>query len=510
MIEKDLITKLNTHYKSSEYIILKDHESANFDLIKNKYTPFLNISNKENLWVGIKDEKVFENGLKPKIVSFYTKKTNYEICAKKLKKSLMKIAYNDFLIEGVEATNYWETNCSFKPSFILHMLKKEKKPVLWVDADAQVKKIPYIPEGVDFALHLYNGWEFASGTLFFNYTESAILLLEKWCELSALKPIIWDQMLLDEAWSIISKSHELTTCWLPNSYTYIFDQPNKINDPHIIHFQESRNQIKRDKPLYSQRLVEDRKYNIPSNKKFDIKCFGSTTNEFNWQNVELDLHKLIDYIYKIRTKDNKKVNFIQIGAMDGIRFDPLHKHIKEKSFEGFLIEPNYEMFNLLRENYSESEGLTFINSAIHSDSKVTLNRIPKEVIDNGILPEWALGISSIYTNRNALGGKQVDDETLSLIKKHMISEEVDCITIESLIENNNLTNLDILQIDTEGNDWNILSSFPVNKIAPLIINFEYYNLPSNELHLALNWLLENGYIYSKDHKDITATLLRFK
>lgn len=501
-----LIDNIKSEYDEHDTLILRNHELKNE--LKAKFLPIVSSNFGENIWVGAKSSRFFDKGLKPKVISYYTKNTSYQDCAMELKSSLDTIGYDNYLIHGVDSAGDWEVNCSLKPEFILNTLKETKGPVLWVDADAKVKRAPLIPHYVDFGVHLYDDWEFASGTLFFNYTENAIELLKNWTFLSKIKPLIWDQMLLDQAWCEVSTSSPLITCWLPNSYTYIFDQKNCISAPHIIHYQESRTQTKKKKPNFSNRLVSSRKNNIANEERFDILPTGTSIDDYTWPDIILDLNILIDRLYSIKGGSGKRFEFIQVGAMDGKRFDPLHKHIKAKNLKGILLEPNKEMFDLLVENYRAYDQLTLINAAIHNEEKIILNRIPRDVIENEILPEWALGISSIYTDRNALGGKQVDNETLSLIQKYMVSEEVDCVTLESLISEYNISELDLLQVDTEGHDWQVLSSFPIKKIKPMIINFEYYNLPKDEQLEAQQWLIDHGYAFTKDHKDITATLLR--
>lgn len=61
-----------------------------------------------------------------------------------------------------------------------------------------------------------------------------------------------------------------------------------------------------------------------------------------------------------------QVNFIQIGANDGLRNDPLRPLIVEHDWHGVLIEPLPTVFPLLERNYAylERPGLVFLNAAV--------------------------------------------------------------------------------------------------------------------------------------------------
>ncbi|MEL6311891.1 MAG: hypothetical protein AAFQ17_05925, partial [Pseudomonadota bacterium] len=76
---------------------------------------------------------------------------------------------------------------------------------------------------------------------YFNRTPLARMVLDRWAELCESRPEIWDQIHLDAAWEMVSARHPLRTCWLPASYTKIFDLEAAHGDePVIEHFQASR------------------------------------------------------------------------------------------------------------------------------------------------------------------------------------------------------------------------------------------------------------------------------
>ena len=52
----------------------------------------------------------------------------------------------------------------------------------------------------------------------------------------------------------------------------------------------------------------------------------------------------------LRVKNHGQVTFVQVGANDGYRFDPLRKHIVAYHWPGLLIEPQPDVFAELKQN----------------------------------------------------------------------------------------------------------------------------------------------------------------
>lgn len=173
-----------------------------------------------------------------KVVSFYTPK--YEEPVKILEKSLkyFKIPYK---ITPKKDTGDWVKNCAMKPGFILEQWGASNVPIVWLDADAVVKKNPYlfIRIDTDMGAHFrcdkrYHN-ELLSGTLFFNKTDGAKRILEKWVERCEKYEGEWDQIALAD---VVSRMDDISVYRLPSTYTKIFDTME--GDAVIEHFQHSR------------------------------------------------------------------------------------------------------------------------------------------------------------------------------------------------------------------------------------------------------------------------------
>lgn len=175
-----------------------------------------------------------------KIISFYTPNSHYAVHVQDLKASLdrFSIPYEIYLCEGKTT---WEHICAYKATFIYEKWKESNCPVVWLDCDATVEKAPVLfgEINADFAVHKWEGWRFASGTIYFDKTPVAEKLLQQWILRCEADPTTWDQVLLQSAWCDIACDTELKTYWLPRSYLQIFDGVTE-EEPVIRHWQASR------------------------------------------------------------------------------------------------------------------------------------------------------------------------------------------------------------------------------------------------------------------------------
>lgn len=138
----------------------------------------------------------------------------------------------------------WTRNCAMKPAFIRdRMLQYPGRPIVWLDADARVRRRPVLFEqldGVDFAAHWRGGCELLSGTMYFGPTPASRALVVAWCEHQLRTPDVWDQRVLQRV--IESGAVEgLVTRKLPAAYTAIFDAGMCPEEDRVIsHHQASR------------------------------------------------------------------------------------------------------------------------------------------------------------------------------------------------------------------------------------------------------------------------------
>ena len=188
------------------------------------------------------------------------------------------------------------------------------------------------------------------------------------------------------------------------------------------------------------------------------------------------------------------VFFVEIGAMDGVSFDPLYEHVVTNGWHGLLVEPLQDMFSQLKQTYRNQKGLIFENAAI-ADAPGTkkMFRVSLEAVDKGLVPYWAKGISSFFEDRNEIGGAGVSSEIFEQIQPHVMCETVRCETLNNLLLKHNIKKIDILQIDVEGYDYNVLKQVDFRRFSPRIIRMESSVLSPSERRLSLELLKTHGY-----------------
>lgn len=178
----------------------------------------------------------------------------------------------------------------------------------------------------------------------------------------------------------------------------------------------------------------------------------------------------------------KNVRFIEVGANDGIKDDPIYKWATMHDWEGILIEPVKSAFKLLCKNYSNFSKMTPINVAVSTE----------------------VGTVTMFVNKNKTG-------VASLYKKHPPNGgskkvTVSCVTLDKVIMDNNFENFDLLQIDAEGHDFEVLKSINLSKYTPDIIHYEHRHLSSEDLKDCDDYLREFGYIILKNRNNTIGVL----
>jgi hypothetical protein len=185
----------------------------------------------------------------PLIVSYFTPDAAYERHARILEASVKRLGLES-RIEPRPSRGSWIENCAQKALFIRQIRAEEGRPVLWVDADAVVRRpvIALIGSDADLSTTKRGGWSFAGGHIYFGDGDGATTLLDKWCAYSVEYPFVFDQVLLGYAWwDCALTSAPPTVEWMDDGIiTILSSHPLKrlyqrmTTRAAIIHKQESR------------------------------------------------------------------------------------------------------------------------------------------------------------------------------------------------------------------------------------------------------------------------------
>lgn len=183
--------------------------------------------------------------------------------------------------------------------------------------------------------------------------------------------------------------------------------------------------------------------------------------------------------------------FVQVGAHDGISSvdDVLRDYIVLFKLRGLLIEPQAKLFRELQENYKQQPGLNFENAAIgHNNGKQQLYRIKDNLDFLAYMNQGAsfnLGhLRKLLANHLRHGAardvvQRVRELGLS-VDDCIEAETVETYTFEAVLNKYRVRRIDLLQIDTEGFDYEVIKMANLSKFRPALINYEHEHLSDGD------------------------------
>jgi FkbM family methyltransferase len=209
----------------------------------------------------------------------------------------------------------------------------------------------------------------------------------------------------------------------------------------------------------------------------------------------------VDYLQPLlyrRLAKSPNFYFVQIGANDGCFGDPIREFVSRNQVAGLAVEPLKDFFARLTENYRDCPNVKPVNVALHATAKsMPLHRVdPAKAAQLG---DWTQGIASFRKEHHAIA--DVPDEV-------MITENVRCVTLSELLDQHGVTCLDLLQIDTEGYDYEIIKMIEFDRRRPALIRFEH-GLPAGTMSQAqfqecVALLMSHGYYVITEPYDAIA------
>ncbi|MCB0665077.1 MAG: FkbM family methyltransferase [Saprospiraceae bacterium] len=189
---------------------------------------------------------------------------------------------------------------------------------------------------------------------------------------------------------------------------------------------------------------------------------------------------------------------VQVGANDGMTHDPIHKFIKRDQWRGVLLEPQVPVFRkYLARLYRDQEGVEVVNAALGTnDGEASLYCIGFSDA------RWATGLASF--DRSVLEKafssghvqRQVKKEGIEIPDNEaekIVEVKVPVLTVDTLVEKFDIRKIDLLQVDTEGFDFEIIKLFDLHKIKPRAISYENMHLSPQDRTACEDYLNEHNY-----------------
>lgn len=207
---------------------------------------------------------------------------------------------------------------------------------------------------------------------------------------------------------------------------------------------------------------------------------------------------------RLSKRHGKEFRFLQIGASDGLRNDPLRDFIVRDRWRGVFVEPLPDAFALLKGNYkhlTQKQNLEFLNAAVSSNSA----SLPFHTFQESYLAGKPLEERLHLLRKASFDRSQV--LPFANGEENILTVKVPCLGINELVaEYFPDKNLSLLALDVEGHEWEILSKLEFADFRIQAVLFETWNLGSRKGDL-MRLLESNGYHIEEAEGDALATKL---
>lgn len=165
------------------------------------------------------------------------------------------------------------------------------------------------------------------------------------------------------------------------------------------------------------------------------------------------------YLNEIIFKNKKNGFFVDIGAHNGIKLSNTKFFEDELGWNGICIEPSPKIFQKLEKNRK----CICINACVSNETKKAR----------------FMFIDSLYDIATMYSGlvEKYDPRHLERIEEYFSQEEkkfinVQCYRLDDILDKYNISHIDYLSIDTEGGEFDILTSIDFEKVNIEIIDIE--------------------------------------
>lgn len=206
--------------------------------------------------------------------------------------------------------------------------------------------------------------------------------------------------------------------------------------------------------------------------------------DYRWPEVNGNLVEI--GMALLRQQGRDPIHLIQVGAFDGLAYDPLFESLQFPNVRAVLVEPQSGPFEELQRCYGSNPRITLLNAAVAPcDGRISL---------------WVPG--SVASPKASININHCD--RFGIPKSQIREVLVQSISVPTLLQKAGYGRVDLLQIDTEGMDFEILKMFFDANVMPQVINFESLHLTRSARLESRRLLKDAGYYYIDTAQDTLA------
>lgn len=197
---------------------------------------------------------------------------------------------------------------------------------------------------------------------------------------------------------------------------------------------------------------------------------------------------------------------VQVGACDGVAYDPVRPVIVERNLAGLLIEPLTDLYALCKSGYKAENclRLMFANLAVaRSPGMILMRRVPRLVAEK--LPPWVLGLGTARNHnmltREVAERHQVPPEIIETISNNIEFEEVQAYPLRSILFGYGIHRVDVLVVDVEGMEWEVIESLDLPRYAPPVMLIEHTTMSGSDKAALATYVQKCNYALTECEAD---------
>jgi len=204
-------------------------------------------------------------------------------------------------------------------------------------------------------------------------------------------------------------------------------------------------------------------------------------------------------------KHSDRVFFVQVGSNDGLQGDPIHDLvIGHPKWKGLFVEPVPYLFKRLKCTYNNSDRFIFENTAISEKKGVAKFYYVSEEAKAEMGDDWVFW----YDQLGSFSRSHILKHANGKLEPYIIEEQIDTTALQDVFDRNDINDINLLHIDTEGHDYKVLSQIDFSRYKPRVVLYEHKHLSDREKESAEKLLKENNYKCVNFGKDTFARMTR--
>jgi FkbM family methyltransferase len=181
--------------------------------------------------------------------------------------------------------------------------------------------------------------------------------------------------------------------------------------------------------------------------------------------------------------------FVKVGANDGVTGDPVSDILlADKRWKGLLIEPVPYCFERLKANFGDTRRFTLEQVAIGPKTgHTTFYYVDQKAAEK--IP----GLPSYFDQLGSFDRSHIVKHLDGILEPFIIESKIEMRPLEESLRRNNLQEVHLLHIDTEGFDYEVLKTVDFHNHTPDAILIEHKHLTPAQKAEMLSYLRDHTY-----------------